>query len=57
MFLPIVTVSASNNSNLNAGSGLAGINASYGAGNNFYFNMGTQYTYSGKFTEFWDYSH
>jgi len=57
MFSPIVTASASHNRNLNDGSGFAGINASYSAGDNFYINVGVLSTYGDIFTEYWYYPH
>ncbi len=55
IFSPLVTLSVTDNINLNDGSGFIGMISAYSAGDNFYLNIGAQLTYGSEYTEYWYY--
>ncbi len=57
LLTPLLSVSLSNNININDKSGFTGLSASYSITGDFYIHLGVQYTYGNEFSEYWLYPH
>ncbi len=53
---PLITLTLSNNTNLNDGSGFISLVGNYSAAEDFYLSLGSQFFYGSELSEYWYYS-